>query len=158
MRAALTAIAVLAAAYVSGAHGRARHIAAVPMSWTVEQAVDSGTGVKTCLVVSAGRDVTARLSGNGGAGAAAWSVIVGYDNTPGSLRYLRVGKAIYTSARPLFRDSEAGEIVARLRLPGEFVFEWAQGSNQAKRGGLYGTGDFAAKAASCEAWVRGTRI
>ena len=89
---------------------------------------------------------------------AAWTVIVGHGNTPGSLRYLRIGKAIYTSGRPRFRDSEAGEIVARLRLPGEFVFEWAQGPDQAKRGGLFGTGDFAAKAAICEGWVGGTRI
>ncbi len=138
--------------------GNAHQIATMPMSWTLEQVIDSGTGDRYCLVVSHGRDVTARLAWTSGAGTAAWSVIVGYDNSPGSLRYLRIGEAYYTSDRPSFRGHEAKEIMARLKSPGEFVFEWARGPNQAKRGGLFGTGDFAAKAAECESWIHGTRI
>lgn len=128
------------------------------MSWAVERIADSGTGDRICLVVSHGRDVTARLARENGAETAAWSVIVGHGNSPGSLRYLRIGKAYFTSDRPRFRGAEAKEIVERLKSPGEFVFEWARHPSRAKRGGLYGTGDFAAKAAKCEAWVRGTRI
>ena len=84
------------------------------MSWTVEQSIDSGTGDRICLVVSRGRDVTARLAQESGARTAAWTVIVGHDNSPGSLRYLRIGKAYYTSDRPSFRDSEAKEIVGQV--------------------------------------------
>ena len=52
-----------------------------------------------------------------------------------------------------FRGAEAEEIVRVLKSPGEFAFEWAKRPDGAKRGGLYGTGDFAAKAATCERWV-----
>ncbi len=128
------------------------------MSWAVEQGIDSATGDRFCLVVSRGRNVTARLTQESGAGTAAWTVIVGHNNSPGSLRYLRIGKAYYTSDRPSFRGGEAKEIMGRLRSPGEFAFEWAQRPNHAKRGGLFETGNFAAKAAECERWIRGTRI
>ena len=159
LRAALAVTLILAAAPVFDALGDARQqIAKIPMSWTVEQSIDSGTGDRICLVVSRGRDVTARLAQESGARTAAWTVIVGHDNSPGSLRYLRIGKAYYTSDRPSFRDSEAKEIVGRLRSPVEFAFEWAQRPDHVKRGGLFGTGDFAAKAAKCERWIGGTRI
>jgi hypothetical protein len=136
----------------------AQQTAEIPMSWTVQQRIDPATESRTCLVVSRGRDVTARLARERGAKTAAWAVIVGYGNSPGSLRYLRIGKAVYTSDEPSFRGNVAAKIVERLKSPGEFVFEWAQAPNHAKRGGLYETGDFAAKAAKCEGWLRGTRI
>ena len=158
MRAALTLALSLTTALGFGAFGDARQIAKIPMSWAVEQVIDSATGDRLCLVVSLGRDVTARLTQERGAVTAAWTVIVGYENSPGSLRYLRIGRSVYTSDEPSFRGGEAEEIVARLSSPDEFVFEWAQAPNQAKRGGLYKTGDFAAKAAKCEGWIRGTRI
>ena len=141
-----------------GGLGAARHVAAIPMSWAIEQSMDSASGDRICLVVSRGGDVTARLARESGAQRAAWTVIVGHDNSPGSLRYLRIGKAYYTSQDLSFRGAEAKEIVARLRSPGEFVYEWARRPDHAKQGGLFGTGDFAAKAASCERWLRGTRI
>ncbi len=158
MRAALVVTLILTAAPGVDALGGARQIAAIPMSWAVERGVDSGTGDRICLVVSRGGHVTARLALESGAVTAAWSVIVGRGNSPGSLRYLRIGKAIYTSDRPSFSGGEAKEIVARLGSPGEFAFEWARAPNHAKRGGLFGTGDFAAKAAKCEGWIRGARI
>ena len=158
MRAALAITLILAAAPGVNALGGTRQVANIPMSWAVEQSVDPKTGDRTCQVVSHGRDVTARLTRESGARTAAWTVIVGHGNSPGSLRYLRIGEVYYTSDRLSFRGVEAKEIVDRLRSPGEFVFEWSQRPNHAKRGGLFGTGDFAAKAAKCEGWIRGTRI
>ncbi len=159
LRAALTVTSILAAAAQGfDALGDARQVATIPMSWAVEQDVDSATGDRICLVVSRGRDVTARLAQENGARTAVWTVIVGHDNSPASLRYLRIGKLYYTSDQPSFHGREAKEIVERLRSPGEFAFEWAQRPNHAKRGGLFGTGNFAAKAAVCESWIRGTRI
>ncbi len=158
LRAALAVTLILAAAPVFDALGDARQIVKIPMSWAVEHGIDSATGDRICLVVSRGRDVTARLAQESGARTATWTVIVGHDNSPGSLRYLRIGKAYYTSDRPSFRGGEAKEIMGRLRSPGEFAFEWAQRPDHAKRQGLFGTGDFAAKTAKCERWIRGTRI
>ncbi len=155
----LVASAILAASAPGlGGLGAARQVAAIPMSWAIEQRLEAGRGDSICLVVSLGADVTARLARESGAKRAAWTVIVGHDNSPGSLRYLRIGKAYYTSQGLSFRGAEAKEIVARLRSPGEFVFEWARRPDHAKQGGLFGTGDFAAKAARCERWLRGTRI
>ncbi len=113
--------------------------------------------------ISMGGDLRVRLFKERRAKAAAWSLRVGFDNQPGSLRYLRIGKRYFQSAEESFRGAEAEEIVARLKSPGEFVFEWAQRLDDTKpghtkRGGLYGTGDFAAKAAACEAWMKGTRV
>ncbi len=135
-----------------------RQIAGVPMAWRIERAPDPASGDKSCFVISSGGDVRARLFKERQAKAAAWSLHVGFDNQPGSLRYLRIGKRYFQSAEESFRGAEAEEIVERLKSPGEFVFEWAQRPDHAKRGGLYGTGDFAAKAAACEAWMKGTRV
>jgi len=132
--------------------------AAIPMSWTVEHRTDSASGSRICAVASHGGDVTARLIQEVAVTAAAWTVTVGRGNAPDSLRYIRIGKAYYTSDRPSFGGDEAEEIVARLKSPGEFAFEWAQAPDFGKRQGLYGTGNFAAKAAQCEQWIGGTRI
>jgi hypothetical protein len=85
-------------------------------------------------------------------------VHVGVDNQPGSLRYLRVGKRIFQTAEERFDGAEAAEIVVRLKLPGEFVLEWAARPGGAKRGGLYRTGNFGAQAEACEIWMAGRRI
>ncbi len=135
-----------------------RHIAAVPMTWHIERNTGSASGQRLCSVISLGGDVSARLLKEGPAGDAAWSVAVGFDSQPGSLGYLRVNRKYYTTDKPSFRGAEAAEIVALLKSPGEFVFEWAQRPDHAKRGGLFGTGDFAAKAATCELWIDGTRV
>ncbi len=138
--------------------GLLRQIAGVPMAWRIERVADPASGDKSCFVISMGGDVRVRLFKERRATAAAWSLRVGFANQPGSLRYLRIGKRYFQSAEESFRGAEAEEIVERLKSPGEFVFEWAQRPGHAKRGGLYGTGDFAAKAAACEAWMRGTRV
>jgi hypothetical protein len=138
--------------------GLLRQIAGVPMAWRIERVADPASGDKSCVVISMGGDLRARLFKERRAKAAAWSLRVGFANHPGSLRYLRIGKRYFQSAEESFRGAEAEEIVERLKSPGEFVFEWAQRPGHAKRGGLYGTGDFAAKAAACEAWMRGTRV
>jgi hypothetical protein len=162
MRLALAVLALVAAAATAladgGRAGLLRPIAGVPMAWRIERVADPASGDKTCLVISMGGEVRARLSEEGRAKAAAWSLSVGFDNQPGSLRYLRIGKRYFQNAEDSFRGAEAEEIVARLKRPGEFVFEWAQRPDHTKRGGLYGTGDFAAKAAACEAWMKGTRV
>ena len=161
--AVLVLAAAAAAALADGDRaGLLRQIAAIPMAWRIERVADPASGGKSCAVISIGGDVSARLFKERRATAAAWSLSVGFDNQPGSLRYLRIGKRYFQSAEESFRGAEAEEIVERLKSPGEFVFEWAQrldGAKRggAKRGGLYGTGDFAAKAAACEAWMKGTR-
>ncbi len=166
MRLVLAVLAPVAAATALADGGRAdllRQIAGLPMAWRIERAVGPESGDKSCLVISMGGEVRARLSEEGRGKAAAWSLSVGFDNQPGSLRYLRIGKRYFQNAEASFRGAEAEEIVARLKLPGEFVFEWVQRPDDAKRGhtkrgGLYGTGDFAAKAAACEDWMTGARI
>ncbi len=161
MRLILAVLALVAAAATAlpdgDRAGLLRQIAAIPMAWRIERVADPASGDRSCLVISMGGDLRARLSEEGRAKAAVWSLRVGFDNQPGSLRYLRIGKRYFQSAEESFRGAEAEEIVARLKSPGEFVFEWAQRPGHAKRGGLYGTGDFAAKAAACEAWMKGTR-
>ncbi len=162
MQLILAVLALVAAAVMAGPDGdRAgllRQIAAIPMAWRIERVVGPESGDKSCFVISSGGDVRARLFKERRAKAAAWSLRVGFANQPGSLRYLRIGKRYFQSAEESFRGAEAEEIVERLKSPGEFVIEWAQRPDHAKRGGLYGTGDFAAKAAACEAWMKGTRV
>lgn len=132
--------------------------AVIPMSWRVERVIDPDSGLKTCRVVSLGGDVIARLSRERGQGReAVWSVLVGVDNRPGSLRYLRIEEKIFQTAEASFRGAAAADIVARLKAPATFVFEWIQDFDEAKRGGLFGAGDFAAKAADCEAWLLGIK-
>lgn len=131
--------------------------AAIPTAWRLERASDPATAARSCALVSSFGDVTARLIKPPGAEKATWSVAVGFDNQPGSLRYLRINKAIYTTDQERFSGAEAAEIVARLKAPGEFAFEWARRPDHAKQPGLFGTGDFAAKADKCESWIRGPR-
>lgn len=108
-------------------------------------------------MISRGGDVVARLRELRQGPPPAWSVVVGFDNQPGSLRYLRINDSYFTSDAPSFHGSEADAIVALLGTPGVFTFEWAQRPDYAKRQGLFGTGDFAANAAACEDWMKGTR-
>ncbi len=162
--AVLPLVAAAAMAHPDGDRaGLLRPIAGIPMAWRIERVADAASGDKSCSVISTGGDVSARLFKARRAKAASWSLSVGFDNQPGSLRYLRIGKRYFQSAEESFRGAEAEEIVERLKSPGEFVFEWAQRLDDtkrghAKRGGLYGTGDFAAKVAACEAWMKGTRV
>ena len=132
--------------------------AALPMAWRVEREGGDGPGVRACVVVALTGDVRARLSEPEAGGAAAWTVRVGADNQPGSLRYLRLGKRIFQTAEERFDGAVAAEIVARLKRPGAFVLEWAASPGGAKRGGLYQTGNFADRAESCETWMGGRRV
>ncbi len=133
-------------------------VAALPMAWRVERVLGDGPGGRTCVVVALTGELRARLAEPEAGGVAAWTVRVGVGNQPGSLRYLRLGKRIFQTAEARFEGAEAAGIVARLKLPGEFVLEWAAGPGGAKRGGLFNTGNFAAEAEACETWMAGTRI
>ena len=135
-----------------------RQIDAIAMAWRIDREIGAASGDKICLVISLGRDVIARLSKEPRAKTAAWSVTIGFDNQPGSLRYLRINKTIFQTDKDSFRGTEAKEIVALLKSPGEFAFEWAKRPDYAKRPGLFGNGDFAAKAAECDRWMTGTRV
>ena len=128
------------------------------MAWRVERVGDTDAGARRCLVVSLGGTVKAALSRTGEPGGTAWTVTVGFGNQPESLRYLRINDAIFQTAEPAFRGADAEVIVARLKRPGEFAFEWFRAPDSAKQPGLFGTGNFAAKAADCEAWIAGTAI
>ena len=138
--------------------GPLRLIDAVPMTWRVERQSGPEAGARSCRVISLGGNVTAHLSKPRGASAGTWSVRVGYDNQPGSLRYLRIDKKYFQTDRPSFRGGDAAEIVALLKTPGEVVFEWGKRPDYSKRGGLFATGDFAARAAQCERWIGEARI
>lgn len=131
----------LAALTWAGAAGAAEPLA---MPWQVER------GGAACFVVSAGGDLAVRFERDPASGGARPSVRVGARAQPGSLRYLRVDRRIYQSDRPSFRGAEAAAIVAGLKQPTVFVFEWLEGPSHAKRGGLFATGGFAAAAAACE--------
>ena len=135
----------------------AQQAAALPTAWHIERTSDPKSGARHCALISSFGHVTARLGREPGAEKTSWSVAVGFDNAPGSLRYLRVNRAIYTTAEARFRGAEATEIVTRLKAPGAFAFEWAKRPGSAKQAGLFGTGDFAAKAAQCERWIQGPR-
>lgn len=132
--------------------------AALPMAWRVEREDGDGPGARACVVAALTGELRARLAEPEAGGAAAWTVRVGVDNQPGSLRYLRLGKRIFQTAEERFDGAEAAEIVARLKRPGEFVLEWAAGPGGAKRGGRYATGNFAEPSEACETWMTGRRI
>ena len=129
-------------------------VAALPMAWRVEQEAGDGPGGRSCSVVAMTGELRARLAEQD----QAWTVRVGVGNQPGSLRYLRLGKRIFQTAKEHFEGAEAAEIVARLKLPDVFVLEWAASPDGAKRGGLYATGNFAERAETCENWIKGKRI
>ena len=121
-----------------------RSAAIISMSWRLESMVDANSGEKICRVISLGDDVTARLNENPDGVEAAWSVMVGVDNQPGSVRYLRINRKIFQTAEPSFVGDDAADIVALLKDPGDFVYEWIKGPEETKRGALYSIGDFAA--------------
>ncbi len=151
-------IALAAVLLVAGLLYQASPAAAmIAMSWSLESRVDPATGDKSCLITSLGGDITARLSLDKDY-TTIWSVMVGFDNQPGSVRYLRIDGEVFQNAEASFQGDVAVDIVARLitPTPGLFVFEWIKGPNEAKRGGLYGAGNFAAKASLCEAWLWGS--
>jgi hypothetical protein len=128
------------------------------MIWRVQKVGQLPPEDKSCFVASLGNDIVARLSRDTGDDELSWSIFVGYDNSPNSLRYLRVGREIYVTDEEFFRGPEAEEIVLLLKNPGEFSFEWARNPDYAKQQGLFGTGDFAAKAAACADWMSRDRI
>jgi len=135
-----------------------RHIAAAPMTWRIDREAGSESGHENCFVFSRGGDVIARLSRARQAKTTTWSVLIGFDNQPGSLRYVRINKKYYTTDEQSFRGPEADEIVGLLKSPGELAFEWFKSPDYSKRQGLFGTGDFAGKAAECERWMDGLRV
>ncbi len=109
MRLVLAVLPLVAAAATAladgGRAGLLRQIATIPMAWRIERVADPASGDKTCLVISMGGEVRARLSEEGRAKAAAWSLSVGFDNQPGSLRYLRIGKRYFQNAEDSFRGA-----------------------------------------------------
>ena len=152
-------VALAAALLVAALLYQAPHAAAmIAMSWTLESKVDPATGDKSCLITSLGGDITARMSLDSQEYTTIWSVMIGFDNQPGSVRYLRIDGEVFQNAEASFQGDVADDIVARLitPIPGLFVFEWIKGPNEVKRGGLYAAGNFAAKASLCEAWLWGS--
>ena len=133
--------------------GLSSQIDVIPMAWRVDREDGAESGDRSCFLISWGGDVIVRLHKPRNAEAATWSVMIGFDSQPGSVRYLRINRKYFTTAEQGFRGTEADEIVQLLKSPGEFAFEWAKWPDHSKRGGLFGTGDFAAKAAECERWV-----
>lgn len=134
-----------------------RPVAALPMAWRVERLDGPGPGDRTCLVRSLGRFVTVRFFRPHTAARARVTVRVGYRNQPGSLQYLRINRKIFQTSEDSFEGRVAEDIVARLKGPGEFAFEWAMRPDYAKRQGLFAIGAFAARAEECARWLEGRR-
>ncbi len=133
-------------------------VSALPMAWRAERQTQSGSGGKTCIVVSLHKNVTVRFFKEHTGARARVSVRIGFDNQPASLRYLRVNRKIFQIDEDSFVGSVATDIVERLKLPGVFAFEWARRPDYAKRQGLFGTGDFAGRAEECLRWLDGKRV
>jgi hypothetical protein len=135
-----------------------RQISAIPMYWRIERRIDPDSGDRSCSVISRGDNVTVRLLKQQQVTIATWSVLVGFDNHPGSLRYLRINRNYYQTSEQGFRGPQATEIVDLMKSPGVIAFEWGKRPDYSKRQGLFGTGNFAARAAECEDWVLGRRV
>ena len=90
--------------------------AMIAMSWSLESRVDPATGDKSCLITSLGGDITARLSLDKDY-TTIWSVMIGFDNQPGSVRYLRIDGEVFQNAEASFQGDVAVDIVARLITP-----------------------------------------
>ena len=131
--------------------------AALPMAWRVERQTDFGSGSKTCVVVSLGEDVAVRFFKKHSTVRPSVSVRIGFDNQPASLRYLRVNRKVFVSDKDSFVGPVADDIVERLKSRGQFAFEWAKRPGYAKRQGLFGTGNFAARVEDCTRWLNGNR-
>lgn len=131
---------------------------ALAMAWRVERRTHFGSRAKNCMVVSLGENVAVRFFKEPTSARPSVSVRIGFDNQPGSLRYLRVNRKVFQSNKDSFAGPVADDIVERLKLPGEFAFEWAKRPDYAKRQGLFGTGDFAARAEECLRWLDGKRV
>ena len=133
-------------------------VGALPMAWRVERQTLFGSGGKACVVVSIRKNVTVRFFKKQTAARTSVSVRIGFDNQPASLRYLRVNRKVFQSDKSSFVGSVANDIVEQLKLPGVFAFEWAKRPDFGKRQGLFGTGDFAARAEECLSWLAGKRV
>ncbi len=140
----------------ANATGLLHAIKAIPMTWRIDRRAAGSDDMKSCILATWRGAVTLRLQAVGA--GAVWTVTIGVDSEPKSLRYLRVNRKIFTSQDPSFVGGEAADIVARLKEPGEIAFEWAERGTHAKRQGLVGIGDFAVKAAACETWVKGAPV
>jgi hypothetical protein len=155
-------MAVIAMAAIAPPEGQRadplRQVTAIPMTWRIERGIEAASAQKACTIVSLGGDVRVQMFEQDQAKVASWSVRVGFDNQPGSLRYLRVNRKIFQTDQESFAGDEARKIVEGLKSPGEFAFEWAKRPDSAKRPGLFGTGDFAVKFAECEGWMQGPRV
>ena len=127
--------------------------AALPMAWQLERHAHVTSGEKSCLLRSLGGHVAVVLAGDPTSGRPRASVRIGLRNQPGSTRYLRINEKFFQTAEDGFTGEDAQDIVARLRRPGVYVFEWARRPNAAKQGGLFGTGDFAARYDECLDWL-----
>jgi hypothetical protein len=63
-----------------------REIDVILMTWRVERERDTASGERICTQISWGRDVSLRLHKPNRAKAPVWSVTVGFDNQPRSVR------------------------------------------------------------------------
>ena len=115
-------IALAAVLSVAGLLSQASPAAAmIAMSWSLESRVDPATGDKSCLITSLGGDITARLSLDSQAKTMTWSVMIGFGNQPGSVRYLRIDGEVFQNAEASFQGDVADDIVARLIFAGADV-------------------------------------
>ncbi len=132
------------------------HAQSAPLAaWTVERA-KLPRGGKACVVVSTGHHVRVVLLRITAVSRTQVHVKVGFENQPGSLRYLRVGRKIFQTARDRFTGREAAYIVKQLQMSSEFAFEWFRRPDFAKQNGLYQSGEFAKGLSSCRGWIAGT--
>ena len=89
----------------------------IPMAWRVEREDDAGSGERSCFLISWGVDVIVRLHKPDATTAATWFVLVGFDNEPGSVRYLRINRKYFTTAEhQIARPLETARFVRNRRF------------------------------------------
>lgn len=127
------------------------------MTWHVERHVSLSSGERVCRIVSVDGVVNLVVTTTRSDPRAVITVHVGSGDRPGSLRYLRVNEAMFQTAGDAFAGAEAAEIFEALKSPGEFAYEWEPQPGRVKQAGLFGTGDFAERAAQCADWLADRR-
>lgn len=131
--------------------------AALDMTWHMERHVSLSSGDRVCRIVSIDGAVNLLMTSGRSDPQPVITVHVGSGSRPGSLRYLRVNGAIFQTAGDAFAGAEAAAILEALKAPGEFAYEWEPEPGRVKRAGLFGTGNFAERAAQCADWLAGRR-
>lgn len=128
------------------------YIAAAP-GWTTSRETGAASGNQSCFVHSPGFDVMVHYFKHPSRAAPLLSVLVGYDNYPGSFQYLAIDGQRFSTSDESFRGNEAAEIIAAIRSGTTLAFEWSEWPNYQKHEGRVSLSGASAMLDQCEAWL-----